>query len=55
MKSIFIEQSIGAESVMMGSVVEKDGAFCTNIHKGGQADVINPTHMLCDVLSPIPI
>ena len=37
MKSIFIKQSIEAETVIIGSVVENDGAFCTNVHKEGQA------------------
>lgn len=55
MKSIFIKQSIGVESVIIGSVVQKDGAFCTNVHKEGQAKMINPLHMLCEVLVPIPV
>jgi len=53
MKSIFIKRSIGAESVVIGPVVEKDGAFCTNVHKEGQAEMINPLHMLCEVLVPV--
>jgi len=55
MKSIFIKQSIGAESLIIGSVVEKDGSFCTNVHKEGQAEMINPVHVLCEVLVPIPV
>jgi len=55
MKSIIIKQSIGDESVIIGSVVEKDGAFCTNVHTEGQSEMINPLHMPCEVLDPIPV
>jgi len=41
--------------VIIGSVVEKDGAFCTNVYKEGQTEMINPLHMLCEVLVPIPV
>jgi hypothetical protein len=46
---------MGAESVIIGSVVEKDGTLFTNVHKEGQAEMINPMHMLCEVLVPIPV
>lgn len=55
MKSNFIKQSIRDQSVIIGSVFEKDGSFCTNVHKEGQAKMINPMHMLCEVLVPIPV
>jgi len=41
--------------VIRGSVVENDAAFCTNVHKEGQAEMIYPVHMLCEVLVPIPV
>jgi hypothetical protein len=41
--------------MIIGSVVEKDGLFCINVHKEGQAEMTNPMHMLCEVLVPIPV
>ena len=55
MKSIFVKQSIGDESVIIGSAVEEDGALCTKVHKEGQIEMINPMRMLCEILVPIPV